>query len=274
VRVIAVANQKGGVGKTTTTINLAASLAFMGQEVLLIDLDPQANMSSGLGLTPNKVSRHIYHALLDQVPLEDLIQKTLVPGLDAAPSHRDLYGAEVDLTNAENRETRLKTALAGLKKEYKYVFIDCPPALNFLTLNALAAADSVLIPMQCEYYALEGLSLLTDTINRVRQGLNPRLELEGVVVTMYDTRANLLQQVREELKKFFREKVFEATVPRNVRLAEAPSHGKPALLYDRTSSGALAYVALAKEFIQKRGDFSQGSPDAYAVAAEAAPTTY
>jgi chromosome partitioning protein len=251
--VIAIANQKGGVGKTTTAINLAASLAHLGHETLLIDMDPQANLSSGLGLTADKVTKHIYHVLLQDTPLEEALRESPVEWLDVVPSHVDLYGVEVELVNAENRERRLQHALEKFHKAYRYVFIDCPPALNLLTLNALAAADSVLVPMQCEYYAMEGLSLLVKTIERVRGGLNPRLELEGVLMTMYDSRANLVQQVHEEIKRYFGDKVYKSLIPRNVRLAEAPSHGLPALDYDKHSTGAAAYMELAKEFLSRRG---------------------
>jgi chromosome partitioning protein len=251
--VIAVANQKGGVGKTTTSINLAASLAYLGDETLVIDLDPQANLSSGLGVTPDKVDKHIYHVLMEELPLEDILHQSGVEWLDVAPSHQDLYGVEVELVNAENRETRLKRALEKFRKAYKYVFIDCPPSLNFLTLNAFAAADSVLVPMQCEYYALEGLSLLVKTIERVRGSLNPKLELDGVLMTMYDSRTNLVQQVHGEIKKFFGDKVFKTVIPRTIRLAEAPSHGKPALSYDEASTGTTAYFNLAREFQRRHG---------------------
>jgi chromosome partitioning protein len=251
--VVAIANQKGGVGKTTTAINLAASLAHLGQETLLIDLDPQANLSSGLGLTSEKVEKHVYHVLLQDAPLEEILRETRVEWLDVAPSHLDLYGVEVELVNAENRESRLKSALEKFHKVYKYIFIDCPPALNLLTLNALACADTVLIPMQCEYYALEGLSLLVKTIERVRGGLNPRLELEGVLVTMYDPRASLIQQVHQEIRKFFGDKVYRTLIPRNIRLAEAPSFGVPVLVHDKRSSGAAAYLDLAREFLRRRG---------------------
>jgi chromosome partitioning protein len=253
-RVIAIANQKGGVGKTTTAINLAASLAHLGQETLLIDMDPQANMTSGLGVAREGLDRHIYHVLLENAPLESVIKESGLEWLDVVPSHMDLYGAEVELVNAEQRETRLQSALRQFHKVYKYIFIDCPPALNLLTINSLVSADAVLIPMPCEYYALEGLSMLVNTIDRVRAGLNPRLELEGVLVTMFDGRSNLAQQVYGEIKKFFGTKLYGTAIPRNVRLAEAPSHGKPALVYDRHSSGASAYLTLAKEFLERRGE--------------------
>jgi chromosome partitioning protein len=252
-RTVAVVNQKGGVGKTTTAINLSSALAFMGQETLLIDMDPQANASSGLGIPRDQNRKHIYHVLMEDVPLEEAIQEGGVEWLDIVPSHLDLYGAEVELVNAENREHRLKSALEKFHRAYKYIFIDCPPSLNLLTLNAFVAADSVLIPMQSEYYALEGLSLLMNTIDRVRQGLNPRLELEGVLMTMFDTRSNLTQQVHQEVKKFFGDKVFRTSIPRNIRLAEAPGFGKPVHVYDKQSSGAAAYRELAREFLQRTG---------------------
>lgn len=253
-RVISIANQKGGVGKTTTAINLAASLAHLGQETLLIDMDAQANLTSGLGLQRDGLNKHILHVLLEGAPLEEILKESGVEWLDVAPSHMDLYGAELELVNMENRETRLQTALKKFQKVYKYIFIDCPPALNLLTINALVASDAVLIPMPCEYYALEGLSMLVNTIDRVRAGLNPRLELEGVLVTMFDGRATLTQQVYAEIKKFFGTKLYGTVIPRNVRLAEAPSHGLPALVYDRHSSGAAAYLTLAREFLERRGE--------------------
>jgi chromosome partitioning protein len=262
MRIIAVANQKGGVGKTTTAINLAASLAHLGQETLLIDMDPQTNLSSGLGAQPEEGGKHIYHVLLEGASIESAVRKTAMEWLDVVPSHPDLYGMEVELVSAENREGRLKAALEGLRRAYKFVLIDCPPALNFLTINAFTAAQSVLVPLPCEYYALEGLSMLVKTMDRVRAGLNPALALEGLLVTMYDARSNLTQQVYAELKKHFGDKVYQTLIPRNVRLAEAPSFGKPALLHDKTSSGALAYLALAKEIVARDGRLP-GPADAY-----------
>jgi chromosome partitioning protein len=263
--IIALANQKGGVGKTTTAINLAASLACLGQETLLIDMDPQSNLSSGLGLTRDKNFHTIYEVLLSDLPLKEAVQSTSVESLSVVPSHVDLYGAEVELVNLPERELKLKKALAPLIDSYKYILVDCPPSLNFLTLNALAAASSVIIPMPCEYYALEGLSLLVSTIQQVQSGLNPSLVLEGVVLTMHDPRSNLTQQVSQEVKNHFGDKLFNTVIPRNVRLAEAPSFGKPAFQYDKTSAGALAYMTLAKELYQKKS--TPAPADIYAVPA-------
>ncbi len=251
-KIITVANQKGGVGKTTSAINLAACLAFMGQDTLLIDMDPQANTTSGLGVDKNSLENHIYHSLIDEVKLEDILKPTEIDWLDLAPSNEDLTGAEIELVNIANRESRLKEALSKFEKVYKYIFIDCPPSLGLLTLNSLVAADSIIIPMQCEYYALEGVGQLIKTIELVKENLNPKLEIEGVLFTMFDTRINLSQQVEEEIKKYFGEKVYETKIPRAVRLAEAPSYGKPIILYDRYSKGTEAYVSLAKEFLKKQ----------------------
>jgi chromosome partitioning protein len=251
-KIITVANQKGGVGKTTSAINLAACLAFMGQDTLLIDMDPQANTTSGLGVDKNSLENHIYHSLIDEVKLEDILKPTEIDWLDLAPSNEDLTGAEIELVNIANRESRLKEALSKFEKVYKYIFIDCPPSLGLLTLNSLVAADSVIIPMQCEYYALEGVGQLIKTIELVKENLNPKLEIEGVLFTMFDTRINLSQQVEEEIKKYFGEKVYDTRIPRAVRLAEAPSYGKPIILYDRYSKGTEAYVSLAKEFLKKQ----------------------
>lgn len=252
MKIIAVANQKGGVGKTTTAINLAASLAHLGQETLLIDMDPQGNATSGLGVDKSTVDKHIYHVLIDDSSLQDALRPTELDWLDLAPSHIDLIGAEIELVNLPERELRLKKALSGLQKVYKFVVIDCPPSLGLLTLNSLAAADSVLIPLQCEYYALEGLGQLLKTIDLIRQNINKELALEGVLLTMYDGRVNLSEQVIEEVKKHFGEKVYTSLIPRTVRLAEAPGFGKPVILYDRSSRGASAYLSFAAEFLDKQ----------------------
>jgi chromosome partitioning protein len=247
-RVVALANQKGGVGKTTTAINLGASLAACDRKVLLIDLDPQANATSGIGLPKNDL-RSMYSVLLDGAALRSIIRETELPSLDVAPSSVDLVGAEVELGDADDRQFRLRKAIEPLKSDYQYILIDSPPSLGLLTVNALTAADSVLVPMQCEYFAMEGVSQLLTTIERVRGGLNPDLEIEGIALTMYDDRVNLARQVAEEVRNHFGDKVYRTVIPRNVRLGEAPSFGKPIILYDIRSRGSEAYVSLAKEFI-------------------------
>jgi chromosome partitioning protein len=247
-RVVALANQKGGVGKTTTAINLGASLAACDRKVLLIDLDPQANATSGIGL-PKNDPRSMYSVLLDGTVLRSIIRETELPSLHVAPSSVDLVGAEVELGDSDDRQFRLRKAIEPLKRDYQYILIDSPPSLGLLTVNALTAADSVLVPMQCEYFAMEGVSQLLTTIERIQGGLNPELEIEGIALTMYDDRMNLARQVAEEVRNHFGDKVYRTVIPRNVRLGEAPSFGKPIILYDIRSRGSEAYVSLAKEFI-------------------------
>ncbi len=249
-RVVALANQKGGVGKTTTAINLGASLAACERKVLLIDLDPQANTTSGLGLSKNE-PQSMYGVLLDGIGLRGVIRESELPALHVAPSSVDLVGAEVELSNADERQFRLRKAIEPVTADYDYILIDSPPSLGLLTVNGLTAANSVLVPMQCEYFAMEGLSQLLNTIERVRESLNPSLEIEGIALTMYDDRMNLARQVAQEVRTHFGEKVYETVIPRNVRLGEAPSFGKPIILYDIRSRGSEAYVSLAKEFIRR-----------------------
>lgn len=246
---IALANQKGGVGKTTSSVNLSSSLAFLGKKVLLVDIDPQGNASSGVGVNKGEIEHCIYDVLVDDVAIQDVLQKTDLDNLNVIPATIQLAGAEVELVPAISREIRLKKAIDSIRDDYDYVIIDCPPSLGLLTLNALTAADSVLIPVQCEYYALEGLSQLLNTIRIVQKHLNEGLQIEGVLLTMLDARTNLGIQVIEEVKKYFQNKVFNTIIPRNVRLSEAPSHGKPILLYDAKSKGAEVYLELAKEVV-------------------------
>lgn len=251
-RVIAICNQKGGVGKTTTAINLSASIASLGKRVLVIDTDPQANASSGLGVARGSVETGMYEALIAQTDNPPNIIATEIPTLRLLPSTSDLSAAEVELVSEFSRETRLKRIIDKLRPQFDYVLIDCPPSLGLLTVNALTAADSVLIPLQCEYFALEGLSQLVHTIELVRKSLNPTLDLEGILLTMFDPRNNLAHQVVADVRQHFGSKVFEAVVPRNVRLSESPSFGKPVILYDQASRGSQAYVQLAEELIARR----------------------
>lgn len=253
-RIIAVANQKGGVGKTTTTINLSACLAEQGQKVLVIDVDPQGNTTSGLGIDKNNTENTVYELMLGEASIDDCIYKSVMDDLDVIPSNVNLAGAEIDLIDIDDREYILKKIVNSLKEKYDFILLDCPPSLSMLTVNAMTAADTVLVPIQCEYYALEGLSQLIRTINLVKQKLNPELEIEGVVFTMYDARTNLSLQVVENVKANLKQTVYKTIIPRNIRLAEAPSHGLPINLYDSKSAGAESYRLLAEEVIHRGED--------------------
>ncbi len=248
-KVIAIANQKGGVGKTTTAVNLAASLAELGRRVLIIDVDPQGNTTSGLGVDKRRCEKTVYDCLVNGVSMDEVVVPTAYENLFVCPSNIDLSGAEIDLISVMGRENQLKNSIRPIREDYDFIFIDTPPSLGLITINTLTAADSVLIPIQCEFYALEGVSQLTNTIRRVKEALNPGITLEGVLLTMFDSRTNLSIQVVDEVKKFFPNKVYKTIIPRNVRLSEAPGFGQPILSYDRGSKGAESYVNLARELI-------------------------
>ncbi len=257
-RILAIANQKGGVGKTTTAINLSASLASAEHKTLLVDVDPQGNAGSGLGINTRELERSVYDVLLNDADPRQVVRKTELNFLDILPANRELAGAEVELVSVEQREFRLKGALEQLREDYDFVIIDCPPALSLLTINALVAADAVVVPLQCEYFALEGISELLNTIQLVQGGLNPSLEIEGVLLTMFDSRISISAQVAEEARKHFNDRVFQTVIPRNVRLSECPSFGKPIILYDLRSKGCESYLSLARE-LKERQDLKLAS---------------
>ncbi len=253
-KIVSFANQKGGVGKTTTCINLSAYLAYLGKRVLVIDMDPQGNATSGLGIDKSQKIKTLYDAIDGEEEIKNIIQKTKFENLEIVPATVDLAGSEIELVAMREREHIVKKILSEVKDAYDYLFIDCPPSLGLLTVNALTACDSVIIPIQCEFFALEGLSQLMNTIKLVKKHLNPTIDIEGVILTMKDNRSNLIQQVSQEIHRFFGEKVYKAAIPRSIRLAEAPSHGKPIIAYDSKSKGAVSYFELAKEFLQKNKD--------------------
>jgi chromosome partitioning protein len=259
-KIISIANQKGGVGKTTSAVNLAASLAVIEHPTLVIDIDPQSNSTSGLGIEPKTVTNSVYEVMVGGVDIKDAIRETELPFLDVVPSHINLVGAEIEMVDRNERERILLKAIDSLDEKYDFIIIDCPPSLGLLTINALTASHSVMIPVQCEYYALEGLGQLLNTIKIVRQHLNRDLDIEGVLLTMYDTRTRLSNQVAEEVKRYFDDKVFSTIIARNIRLAEAPSFGKPAILYDASSVGAKNYLSLAREIIQRNKKLFKSSP--------------
>ncbi len=257
-KVIAIVNQKGGVGKTTTSVNLAATIGSFGYKTLLVDVDPQGNATSGLGVNKREVKASTYDMIVGDSKAEDILINTPFKCLDMLPSDMNLAGAELELVDMKNRDSRIKNALAPLKEKYEFIVIDCPPSLGLLTVNVLCAADSVIVPIQCEYYALEGLSQLMNTIRQVKRLYNPLIDLEGVLLTMYDGRLNLTQQVVNEVKRFFPQKVYATVIPRNVRLSEAPSFGQPVLYYDKSSKGSVAYVDFTKEFLKKNNKRPRG----------------
>jgi len=259
-KVISIANQKGGVGKTTTAINLAASLAAIEHPTLVIDIDPQSNTTSGLGIDVKTVTSSIYEVMIGSTDTEETIRSTELDFLDLIPAHINLVGAEIEMIDREDRERILDKAIGDLRDKYDFIIIDCPPSLGLLTINALTASDSIVIPVQCEYFALEGFGQLLNTIKIVRQHLNPELDIEGVLLTMYDTRTRLSNQVADEVKRYFDDRVFKSVISRNIRLAEAPSFGKPALLYDSTSTGSKNYLSLAREIIKKNRKLFKNSP--------------
>jgi chromosome partitioning protein len=260
-KIISVANQKGGVGKTTTTINLSAALAEKGKKILIIDIDPQGNTTSGFGIDKNKEENTIYELLLDDCSINETIKKDVIPGIDIIPSNVNLAAAEIELIGIDHKEFILRDALDFVRDDYDCILLDCPPSLNVLTVNAMVASDTVLVPIQCEYYALEGLSQLIHTINLVKERLNPKLDIEGIVFTMYDSRTNLSQQVVENVKSHVTQKVYKTVIPRNIRLAEAPSYGQPITIYDPKSAGADAYRALADEILESEKKEKPGETD-------------